>query len=158
VLSKLPIGALTSWQHAIHPGDPAERVFSRDLLEVEILHPTQGSRLFTVFNNHLKSQFVPFNQDPVAGREANDDRRHRQAETVERIVAARTRPDSRFVVVGDHTPAHLRARKPRSEPLTQPLELCRRALDLRQHPVHQPTPRPGQRASRLPGSHVRPQY
>ena len=54
-----------------------------------------------MFNNHLKSQFVPFDQDPVAGKQANDERRRRQAETVERIVAARTRPDSRFVVVGD---------------------------------------------------------
>jgi len=67
-------------------------VFSRDLLEVEILHPSTGSRLFTVFNNHLKSQFVPFDQDPVAGKQANDERRRRQAETVERIVAARTVP------------------------------------------------------------------
>ncbi len=101
VLSKLPLGAVASWQHAVHPDDPTEPVFSRDLLEVEILHPTQGTRLLTVFNNHLKSQFVPFDQDPVAGKQANDERRRRQAETVERIVAARTRPDSRFVVVGD---------------------------------------------------------
>jgi endonuclease/exonuclease/phosphatase family metal-dependent hydrolase len=101
VLSKLPLGAVASWQHAFHPEDPTEPVFSRDLLEVEILHPSTGSRLFTVFNNHLKSQFVPFDQDPVAGKQANDERRRRQAETVERIVAARTRPDSRYVVVGD---------------------------------------------------------
>ena len=59
--------------------DPAEAVFSRDLLEVDILHPSNGSRLFTVFNNHLKSQFVPFGEDPVAGKEANDTRRRRQA-------------------------------------------------------------------------------
>jgi len=76
-------------------------VFSRDLLEVDILHPANGSRLFSVFNNHLKSQFVPFDQDPVAGKEANDTRRRRQAETVERLVAARTRPDSRYLVLGD---------------------------------------------------------
>jgi endonuclease/exonuclease/phosphatase family metal-dependent hydrolase len=54
-----------------------------------------------VFNNHLKSQFVPFGQDPVAGKEANDTRRRRQAETIERLVAARTRPDSRYLVLGD---------------------------------------------------------
>jgi endonuclease/exonuclease/phosphatase family metal-dependent hydrolase len=76
-------------------------VFSRDLLEVDILHPASGNRLFTLFNNHLKSQFVPFDQDPVAGKEANDLRRRRQAETVERIVAARTRPDSRYLILGD---------------------------------------------------------
>jgi endonuclease/exonuclease/phosphatase family metal-dependent hydrolase len=54
-----------------------------------------------VFNNHLKSQFVPFDQDPVAGKEANHTRRRRQAETVERLVAARTRPDSRYLILGD---------------------------------------------------------
>src|SRR4029453_9519919 len=89
------------WQTAFHPGGPREPVFSRDLLEVEILHPSTASRLFTVFNNHLKSQFVPFDQDPGAGKQANDARRRRRAETVERIVPARTRPDSRYVVVGD---------------------------------------------------------
>jgi endonuclease/exonuclease/phosphatase family metal-dependent hydrolase len=101
VLSRLPLGAVVSHQHAVHPDDPSEAVFSRDLLEVDILHPTSRTRLFTVFNNHLKSQFVPFDQDPVAGKEANDLRRRRQAETVERIVAARTRPDSRYLVLGD---------------------------------------------------------
>ncbi|MFD0007941.1 hypothetical protein ACFVJ4_36805 [Streptomyces sp. NPDC127178] len=33
VLSKFPVGAVTSWQHAVHPDVPGERVFSRDLLE-----------------------------------------------------------------------------------------------------------------------------
>jgi endonuclease/exonuclease/phosphatase family metal-dependent hydrolase len=101
VLSRLPLGAVVSHQHAVHPEASSEPVFSRDLLEVDILHPANGSPLFTVFNNHLKSQFVPFDQDPVAGKEANDTRRRRQAETVEQIVAARTRPDSRYVVLGD---------------------------------------------------------
>jgi endonuclease/exonuclease/phosphatase family metal-dependent hydrolase len=101
VLSRLPLGTVASHQHAVHPEDPSEPVFSRDLLEVDILHPTSGARLLTLFNNHLKSQFVPFGEDPVAGKEANDLRRRRQAETVERIVAARTRPDSRYLVLGD---------------------------------------------------------
>jgi endonuclease/exonuclease/phosphatase family metal-dependent hydrolase len=101
VLSRLPLGAVASHQHAVHPEDPSEPVFSRDLLELDILHPTSGARLLTLFNNHLKSQFVPFGEDQVAGKEANDLRRRRQAETVERIVAARTRPDSRYLVLGD---------------------------------------------------------
>src|SRR5215213_1508454 len=37
VLSKYPIGAVTTWQHATHPKNLTERVFSRDLLQVEIL-------------------------------------------------------------------------------------------------------------------------
>ena len=97
-----PAGAVASWQHAFHPEDLTEPVFSRDLLEVEILHPGTGSRLFTVFNNHLKSQFVPFDQDPVAGKQANDERRRRQAETVERIAAARN--SSRQPVCGGGGP------------------------------------------------------
>lgn len=102
VLSKFPVGAVTSWQHAVHPGIPGERVFSRDLLEVEILDPRDPDRhLLTVFNNHLKSQFVEHTVDPVEGRKRNDHRRTLQAETIARIVAARTRPDGRFVLLGD---------------------------------------------------------
>jgi endonuclease/exonuclease/phosphatase family metal-dependent hydrolase len=101
VLSKLPLGPVVTHQHAVHPEAPDEAVFSRDLLEVDILHPTKGTRLLTLFNNHLKSQFVPFDQDPVAGKQAADDRRRRQAETIEQLVAARTRPDSRYLITGD---------------------------------------------------------
>lgn len=38
VLSKLPVGGVTSWQHARHAADPAQPVFGRDLIEVEILN------------------------------------------------------------------------------------------------------------------------
>jgi hypothetical protein len=48
VLSKYPIGAATSWQHAVHPDEPKDRVFSRDLLEVEILDHARRKRLCTV--------------------------------------------------------------------------------------------------------------
>lgn len=102
VLSKFPMGAVTSWQHAPHPEKPGERVFSRDLLEVEILDPRDPDRhLLTVFNNHLKSQFVDHTVDPVEGKIANDHLRTLQAEAIARILAARTRPDGRFVLLGD---------------------------------------------------------
>jgi endonuclease/exonuclease/phosphatase family metal-dependent hydrolase len=101
VMSRLPLGAVTSWQHARHPADPGANVFSRDLLEVEVLSPDRSRRLVTVYNNHLKSKFVPFDQDPVAGAAAADLRRTQQAETVARIVEARQRPNGRFVIVGD---------------------------------------------------------
>jgi endonuclease/exonuclease/phosphatase family metal-dependent hydrolase len=101
LLSRLPIGAVTSWRHAVHPDNPTDPVFSRDLLEVEILTADRSRRLLTVFNNHLKSHFVPPGEDPVAGAAAADARRRQQAEMVARIVAARTRPDSRYLVVGD---------------------------------------------------------
>ncbi len=101
VLSRLPLGPATSWQWAAHPEAPAEPVFSRDLLEVEVLNARGTSRLFTLYNNHLKSQYVPFNEDAVAGAEAANTRRRQQAETVGRIIAARQRPRSRYVVAGD---------------------------------------------------------
>ncbi|UCD26919.1 MAG: endonuclease/exonuclease/phosphatase family protein, partial [Candidatus Bathyarchaeota archaeon] len=34
ILSKLPIGGVTSWKHSVHPSDPNRTVFGRDLLEV----------------------------------------------------------------------------------------------------------------------------
>ena len=57
LLSKLPIGAITSFQKAVHPQSPSKRVFSRDLLEVEILDSNRSRKLFTVFNIHLKSHY-----------------------------------------------------------------------------------------------------
>lgn len=100
LLSKLPLGAITSHQTAIHPSDPARPVFGRDLLEVEILSPG-GGRLFTLYNNHLKSHFVPFGQDPVQGALDANARRRRQAETVSRIVSGRLRARAKFVILGD---------------------------------------------------------
>lgn len=100
VLSRLPIGAVTSWRHAVH-GPAGEPVFSRDLLEVEIFNASRTKRLLTLYNNHLKSHFVPFDQDQVAGAKAADERRRQQAETIARIVAGRTRPQSNFMIVGD---------------------------------------------------------
>lgn len=101
ILSRLPIGAISSWQYAVHPDDPSAPVFSRDLLEVEILNPKNGARLFTVYNNHLKSHFVPFNEDQLLGAERANRRRRHQAETAARIISARMRPNSRYIVLGD---------------------------------------------------------
>lgn len=101
LLSKLPIGAITSWQEEVHPENPTRPVFGRDLLEVEILSPTRSRRLFTLYNNHLKSHYVPYNQDPVEGARLANERRSRQAETVARIVEARMRPNSPYIILGD---------------------------------------------------------
>jgi hypothetical protein len=40
VLYKLPLGGVTSWQHQVHPADPGQRVFARDLQQVEVLNQT----------------------------------------------------------------------------------------------------------------------
>src|SRR5206468_9176492 len=102
LLSKLPLGGVTSWQHVPDPLNPGQALFSRDLLQVEILSPSRRERLFTLFNNHLKSHFVPFNApDPEAERKRADDLRERQSQIAASIIAAETRPNSRFLVVGD---------------------------------------------------------
>ena len=101
VLSKLPIGGVTSYQTAVHDDDPGRPVFGRDLQEVEIWSEGRTIRLFTLYNNHLKSNFVPHDQDPVDGARRANERRHRQAETVARIVEQRMRPDSRYIILGD---------------------------------------------------------
>lgn len=101
VLSKFPLGAITSHQAAVHDDDPSVRVFSRDLLEVEILDETRTDKLFTLYATHLKSKFIHFADDPVETERRNDERRTRQAETIGAIVARRQRPDGRFLVLGD---------------------------------------------------------
>ncbi len=100
IMSKLPLGPIVSHQTAVHPDDPNRRVFSRDLLQVEILK-NNGDKLLTIYNTHLKSHFVPFGEDPVAGGEAANSRRQRQAETVSRIITRMERPNSKFVLTGD---------------------------------------------------------
>ena len=101
LLSKLPIGGVTSWKYATHSDAPHELVFGRDLLEVEILDPQRRRRLFTIYNNHLKSNYARWDMDPEVARRKNGQRRQRQAETVARIVEAQMRPDSSYVIVGD---------------------------------------------------------
>ena len=101
LLSKLPLGGVTSWQHVPDPLNPDQPVFSRDLLQVEILNADRSDRVLTVFNNHLKSHYVPFTEDPeVEGKRANELRK-RQCEAVATIIETETRPDSSYVVVGD---------------------------------------------------------
>jgi len=100
IMSKLPIGAVTSFQTATHPDEPGRRVFSRDLLKVEILN-ARGRRLFNLSNTHLKSHFVPFGEDPVLGAIDANDRRRRQADTIARIISAQERADGRFILTGD---------------------------------------------------------
>jgi endonuclease/exonuclease/phosphatase family metal-dependent hydrolase len=100
VLSKLPIGAVTSFQTTVHPADPGRRIFSRDLLEVEVLNPPRSQRLFMLYNNHLKSHFGD-DDNGGQGKDENDLRRTRQAEMIGDIVSSRMRSDSRFMITGD---------------------------------------------------------
>ena len=101
VMSRLPIGAVTSFQTAEHPKRPGVRIFGRDLLAVEILDARRRRKLFTLYNTHLKSHFVDFREDPVAGRRRNDRLRRQQAETVARLISERERRGAKFVLAGD---------------------------------------------------------
>lgn len=102
LLSKLPLGGVTSWQHVPDPLDATQPVFSRDLLQVQVLTADRSRGLFTIFNTHLKSHFVPFNSpDPAAEAARANELRKRQAAVSATIIASQMRPNSRFVVVGD---------------------------------------------------------
>jgi endonuclease/exonuclease/phosphatase family metal-dependent hydrolase len=100
IMSKLPIGPIVSHQTAVHPDEPGHRVFSRDLLQVEI-QKNNGDKLFTLYNTHLKSHYVAFTEDPVQGTIDADNRRKRQAETISRILSRMERPNSWFILTGD---------------------------------------------------------
>jgi endonuclease/exonuclease/phosphatase family metal-dependent hydrolase len=102
VLSKRPLGAVTSWQHTRHPDKPDERVFSRDLLEVDVLTEDFDRVVLTIFNTHLKSQFIPHDaKDRQAEQRANDRRRRRQAEMAAAIIDKRTSRRTPFLLLGD---------------------------------------------------------
>jgi len=96
VISKLPLGAVTSWRHRTHPNDPAETVFSRDLLQVEVLESKDGKPILTVYVNHLKSQLARTAEE----KKKNDERRQRQAESIASVIAEDP-PDTPYLVVGD---------------------------------------------------------
>ncbi len=101
ILSKLPLGAVTSWRHAVYLPDPTRPIFSRDMLEVDVMNAARNRRLLTLFIHHLKSRFVPFGTSPTTGAAQNDELRRRQCVAAASIIRARTRPDSSFVVLGD---------------------------------------------------------
>jgi endonuclease/exonuclease/phosphatase family metal-dependent hydrolase len=101
ILSRRPLGGVTSWQRTFHPDDSSGPIFSRDLVEAEILD-NRGRKTLTVFGTHLKSKFVPFDDpDPAAADRRNDLLRTRQVEMITRIVAARTNTRQKYLVCGD---------------------------------------------------------
>jgi exonuclease III len=100
VLSKLPIGAITSFQLAEHPSDPGKKVFGRDLLEVQIMNAQRTKVLLTLYNTHLKSHFGD-DDNGGAGKAKNDLRRLKQAEVIQAIVGQRMNKNARYAIVGD---------------------------------------------------------
>jgi len=62
--------------------DPTQPIFGRDLLEVEIWNEKRTTKLFTLYNTHLKSHFVSLDEDPVMGAAEANQRRIQQAEVM----------------------------------------------------------------------------
>lgn len=105
VLTRVPLGAVTSWQHVEHPEAPGDPIFSRDLLEIDILTENFAAVRLTCFVSHLKSHFVPWERDQTAAdvraaHRAADLRRTRQADMIARILARRQLKHP-HVVAGD---------------------------------------------------------
>jgi endonuclease/exonuclease/phosphatase family metal-dependent hydrolase len=100
ILSKLPVGAVTSHQAARHPDRPERRVFGRDLLQIKILKPN-GDKLFNIYNTHMKSHFVPHGEDPVEGAAKANARRKQQAEMTGLILEKSERPNGKYILIGD---------------------------------------------------------
>ncbi|MFP4321272.1 MAG: endonuclease/exonuclease/phosphatase family protein [Anaerolineales bacterium] len=105
--STLPLGQVVSYQFLRDFGDSRRgKIFSRDLLEVEILDPETFVPVLTVFNAHLKSKYI----DPslrgaerLEEQQRSDHRRTRQAMAMAQIIQRRF-PNPRrafFAVMGD---------------------------------------------------------
>jgi endonuclease/exonuclease/phosphatase family metal-dependent hydrolase len=105
VASTLPLGQVVSYQF-IRDRESNRKLFSRDLLEVEVMDPDNPfRRLFTLFVTHLKSKFIDPKvkaADRPAEEAANDRLRWKQATAMAQIIRARF-PNSGdlFVVAGD---------------------------------------------------------
>jgi endonuclease/exonuclease/phosphatase family metal-dependent hydrolase len=91
LLSRCPFGAVTSWRNAVAGRGETKPVFSRDLLQVEVLNPNRSRKLFTIFNTH-------FSADPDDAEA--DATRLREATAAARIITEQTRPHQRFLVCG----------------------------------------------------------
>ncbi len=101
LLSNYPLGGVTSWQHAVYDGETRE-IFSRDLLQAEILNKSRSKTLFTLFVTHLKSNFISHtSKDPDGARAKNNQKRLKQSEVIGKIIEDQTRPDSKYILVGD---------------------------------------------------------
>ncbi|MCC6523880.1 MAG: hypothetical protein IT373_14575, partial [Polyangiaceae bacterium] len=88
VLSRLDVAHVRTHVDARDPAapDPARPwLFSRDCLEVGVALNKSGSKVLTLFVNHLKSKYA----ESAADRAKADATRTRQAEGVRRLVQAR---------------------------------------------------------------------
>jgi endonuclease/exonuclease/phosphatase family metal-dependent hydrolase len=102
ICSRIPLGRVSSWRFRPDPAHPAVPVFSRDLLQVEILVPGKPIHLFV---NHLKSNYIPDEfrltaTQKLAARDLISARRLAQATAVASVLRQQ-RLTRRIVVLGD---------------------------------------------------------
>src|SRR5215208_7006473 len=77
VMSRLPIGAVTSWRHRTYQNNRGRPVFSRDLLEVEVMCEDRKRVLVTLFVNHLKAGWPRMRRRSARGTCAASAKRRR---------------------------------------------------------------------------------
>jgi endonuclease/exonuclease/phosphatase family metal-dependent hydrolase len=127
IISRQPIGAVVSWRHRTYENRRAKPIFSRDLLQVEILSDDRRKTLLTLYVNHLKSKLA---------RDADETRAGNLRRQTERP------PPGPFIVLGDmnDTPTTTRLAAIRDlglvDALTDPDESGG------PYPVNDPTPPP----------------
>jgi hypothetical protein len=82
-----------------------KRVFSRDCLQVEVLHPSRADILLTMFICHLKSKYNPYpvgTQEHEEDKQTSLDKRTMQvAHTIEIVQNCMDVDQQRFVILGD---------------------------------------------------------
>jgi endonuclease/exonuclease/phosphatase family metal-dependent hydrolase len=105
--SRLPLGQVVSYQFLRDFGDPRKgKIFSRDLLEVEILDPETYVPVLTVFVTHLKSKFTDPSlkgKEKEAAQQQATHNRTRQAMAISQIIKRRF-PNpltGLYVIMGD---------------------------------------------------------
>lgn len=105
--SRFPLGQIVSYQFLRDFGDRQKlKIFSRDLLEVEILDPDTYVPVLTVFVSHLKSQFVDPSlkgDDRKAAQNRAAHRRTRQAMAMAQLIKRRfaNTQGGLYAVMGD---------------------------------------------------------
>lgn len=105
--STFPLGQVVSYQFLRDLGDKRRgKIFSRDLLEVEILDPETYMSLCTVFVTHLKSKYTSpgsSEQEKEEETQRSDYRRTRQAMAIAQIIKRRfPNPEyGLYVLMGD---------------------------------------------------------
>lgn len=105
ILSQYPFGAITSWQEYVYPKKSKETIFSRDLLQVEVLDKQTRKFLFTFFVTHLKSKFVSGKKLKGAKKQQqiikDNKRRLNQSKAVVEIVSKEMKHTDHYIIVGD---------------------------------------------------------